>query len=310
MNISSVDLNLLTAFEALLEERNVTRAAKRVHLSQPAMSNALARLRVLFEDPLFKRVSRGITPTTRALELAGPVRGGLALLRAAFDERRVFNPAGSGRTFRLAMSDYSELRVLPGLMRRISSFSPHIQVLVRRTERVFFPPEDDLRSGAIDTAIGFFPEDSALNAGTRAMDLLTEENVCIFRRGNPLLRKRFGLREFASAGHVGIFYRFESRGLIDNILAGHGLRRRLQTATPHFLAAPFLVAESDLVAVVPAGLAMRARKSLPIEIRKVPFDLPPLRMRVLWHENVEEDPAHVWFIEQLRPRVEDGRGKR
>ncbi|HEV2690301.1 MAG TPA: LysR family transcriptional regulator [Bryobacteraceae bacterium] len=300
MNISSVNLNLLVAFEALLEERNVSRAAKRAGISQPAMSNALSRLRAMFGDPLFNRVARGVTPTARALELAAPVRAGLAHLRGVFEERPSFEPAASTRSFRLAMTDYSEWRVMPSLLERMGRLSPHSQVLIRRLDRIFIAPEADLRAGTFDAAIGFFPEDSSLDPGTRSCDLFTEENVCILRRGHPLLCKRFTLRQFASASHVAIFYRAESRGLIDNILAGHGLRRRLQAATPHFLTAPFLVAKSDLIAVVPAGLAAHFRKSLSLEVRKVPLLLPPFRMRLLWHEHAEDDPAHKWLRSTLR----------
>lgn len=297
MNISSVNLNLLVAFEALLEERSVSRAAKRAGLSQPAMSNALSRLRATFNDPLFNRTARGITPTARALELAGPIRAGLSTLRSAFEERPSFDPAVSTRTFRIVMTDYAEVRLLPTRLDRVA---PHLQISIRRLDRLFIAPEADLRAGTFDAAIGFFPEDSSLDPGTHSCDLFTEENVCILRRGNPLLKRRFTLREFAAAGHVAVFYRLDSRGLIDNILAGHGLRRRLLAPTPHFLTVPFLVAQSDLIAVVPAGLAAQFRKHLPLEVRKVPLLLPPFRMRLLWHEHAEDDPGHAWLRSQLR----------
>jgi DNA-binding transcriptional LysR family regulator len=300
MNISSINLNLLVAFEALLEERNVTRAAKRAGLTQPAMSNALARLRTLFGDPLFKRTARGITPTARALELAAPVRTGLAHLRGAFEERSRFDPATSTRTFRLAMSDYAEWSVLPVLLERLRHSSPHMQIRVCRHDRIFTPPEAELRAGTFDAAIGYFPEDSALNPGIHSCDLFTEELVCIVRRGNPLLRKPLTLRKFASAGHVAVFYDDDSRGFIDNIMAGYGLRRRVQVATPHFLAVPFMIAKSDLIALATPTLAANVQKFLPLEIRPVPLRLPPFRMRLLWHEHAEDDPAHKWLRGELR----------
>lgn len=294
-----MNLNLLLAFEALLEERSVSRAAARIGLSQPAMSNALARLRAVFADPLFTRTARGMTPTARALELAGPVRGGLAQLRGALAARPRFDPAVSTRSFRLAMTDYAELLLLGPLLRRIQRSAPELQILVRRPERIFIPPEAELRAGTFDAAIGFFPEASALEPGTYSRDLFVEENVCLARRGHPLMRRRFTLRQFASARHVAVFYRADSRGLIDNILAGHGLRRRLQAATPHFLTVPYVVAESDLIAVVPAGLAARFRKKLPLEVRKLPLRLPPFHLRLLWHEHTAEDPAHEWLRSEI-----------
>jgi len=309
VNIASVNLNLLVAFEALLEERSVSRAAKRAGLSQPAMSNALARLRATFGDALFQRTARGIAPTARALEIAPAARAGLAQLRSIFEERPSFDPTASTRSFRLAMTDYAELRVLPELLRRMERASPHLQILVRRVERIFIAPESELRAGTFDAAIGFFPEESGLDPGTRSSDLFIEENVCIVRRGNPLLGKPLTLRAFASAGHAAVFYRADSRGLIDNLLAGHGLRRRLQAATPHFLTVPFLVAKSDLIAVVPAGLAGQFRKVLPLEVRKLPLRLPPFRMRLLWHEHVEEDPGHRWLRTLLAQSFHAGSGR-
>lgn len=298
MNISSINLNLLVAFEALLDERNVSRAAKRAGLSQPAMSNALARLRVLFKDPLFNRVARGITPTPRALELAAPVRAGLKQLRSAFEVHPSFDPAVSTRSFRLAMTDYYELLALPALMKRLGHVAPHIRLLVNRADHIFIPPEADLREGRFDAAIGFFPEANALDPATRSCDLFTEENVCIIRRGNPLLEKRFTLRRFTEAGHA-VLFRDEGRGFIDTLLMGHGLRRKVHVATPQFLTLPFIVAQSDLIAVVPTRLAAYFRKTLPLEIRKVPLLLPTFRVRLLWHEHAEDDPAHKWLRAEI-----------
>lgn len=299
MNITAVNLNLLVAFEALLEEQSVSRAATRIGLSQPALSNALARLRDIFGDPLFQRTSRGMKATARALELAGPVRSGLSQLRSALTERPRFDPAASARSFRIAMTDYAELVLLPPLIRSVACVAPSVRIVVRRAERLFVPPEAELRSGSFDAAIGFFPDAKALDPRTRSRDLFEEENVCIARKGHPLTRKRFTLREFAAAGQVGVFYRDDTVGLIDNILAGHGLRRRLQAATPHFLSAVSIVAQSDLIAVVPAGLAARFRKPLGLEIRKAPIRLPTFCMRLLWYEHNTEDPAQQWLRSEI-----------
>lgn len=300
MNIASVNLNLLLAFEALFEERSVSAAAVRIGLSQPAMSNALSRLRSLFSDRLFVRTQRGMTPTPRALELAGPVRAGLAQLRGALAERTTFDAATSTRSFRIALTDYAELLLLGPLLRVLQKAAPGVQILVRRLERIFLAPEDSLRDGTLDLAVGFFPEESALEPGTRSQELFAEGNVCMGRRGHPLFARRFTLRQFASAKHMAIFYRPDARGFIDDILAGHGLRRRLQAATPHFLALPYAVASSDLLAVVPAGLAARFRKILPIETRKVPLRMPQFHMRLLWHERNTSDPAHQWLRSEIR----------
>ncbi len=301
MNISSVDLNLLVAFEALVEERHVTRAAARIGLSQPAMSNALARLRALFGDPLFTRGARGMTPTRRAMQLAGPVRAGLVQLRAAFAGPPAFDPAASARAFRLAMSDYAEMAVLAPALARVRAAAPGVQVIVRRLERIFVPPEAELRAGEFDAAVGFFPDASVLEAGTRSRDLFEEPNVCIARRGHAILRGRLTAARFAAAPQIGVFYRADTRGLVDSVLAAHGLSRRLQATTPHFLGVPHLVAASDLIATVPLGLAQRFRRSLAIEVRKLPIALPPFHMRLLWHAHNDDDPAQAWLRSMLTP---------
>jgi DNA-binding transcriptional LysR family regulator len=303
MNIAAMNLNLLLAFEALLDEQNVSRAAARVGLSQPAMSNALSRLRKIFGDPLFQRTSRGVKATPRALDLAIPVRNGLSQLRAALEKPPQFDPANSSRIFRIAMTDYAEFVLLGSLLRSVSRAAPSVQIVVRRADRIFVPPEDLLRMGRFDAAIGFFPEANALQPRTQSLELFAEENVCIGRERHPLMRKRFGIGEFTAAGHVGVFYSDDTVGLIDSILAGHGLRRRLQATTPHFLSAVAVVANSDLIAVVPAGLARRFQPQLKLEIRKLPILLPTFHMRLLWHQHVSEDPAHQWLRSEIARSV-------
>ena len=201
----------------------------------------------------------------------------------------------STRSFRLATTDYSEWLLLGPLLRRLQRCAPGVQVLVRRLERLFLAPEENLRNGTFDAALGFFQDARALEPGSHSLDLFEEDNVCIARRGNPLLRKRLTAQHFAAAPQIGVFYRFDSRGLIDNILAGKGLRRRLQATTPHFLSAPYVVAYSDLIACVPAGLARRFRKVLPLQIRRLPIAMPAFRLRLAWHEQTNDDPAQHWF---------------
>lgn len=300
MNIASVNLNFLLAFEALLEERNVGRAAARIGLSQPAMSNTLRKLRGLFDDVLFTRTRQGMLPTTRALELASPIRDGLGQLRIAMSQSTSFDAALSERSFNLGMTDYAELRVLGPLLGRVVSAAPRMQLCVRRTERIFLAPEDLLRTGAIDLAIGFFPGPNGLDRSLESCDLFTESNLCIGRKGNRLMsRQPFTLQRFAEAGHVGIFYGTERRGLVDDLLAPLGLKRRLTARTPHFLVAPYIVANSDLIAVVPSGLAKYFGRSLPLSIRKVPLRMPPFCMRMLWHKRTIEDPANSWLRAQV-----------
>lgn len=296
MNIAATDLNLLVAFDALLEERSVTRAARRVGLSQPAMSAALARLRGLFEDRLFERTSRGIEPTQRAMELAVPVRAGLMQLRRALEGDASFEAGRSERTFRLAMTDYAEWLLLGPLMAALGREAPGVQLQVRRLERLFAAPEGDLRSGAVDLAVGFFPDARTLQEGTLEESLFEERNVVIARRGGM---GRMTLEAFAAARHAAIIYRPEPWGLIDQELAARGKRRVLRLAAPHFLTVLEAVAGSDLIAVVPERLARRFRSSLRLDVRPVPFPMPVFHTRMAWHQQTSDDPAQRWLRGQV-----------
>ena len=296
MNIAAADLNLLVAFDALLEERSVTRAARRIGLSQPAMSAALARLRALLEDPLFLRTGRGIEPTARALELAGPVRAGLEQLRRALEGEAAFEPGTSERAFRLAMTDYAEWLLLGPLMGALGREAPGVQLQLRRLDRLFSVPEGDLRSGAIDLAVGFFGDARTLQEGTLEQSLFEEQERRRIRKGRG---GRLSLEAFAAARHAAIIYRPEPWGLIDQELAARGKRRRLRLAAPHFLTVIEAVAASDLIAVVPERLARRFRKALRLDVRPVPFPMPAFHTRMAWHQQASDDPAHRWLREQV-----------
>ena len=294
MNISAVDLNLLVTFEALLEERSVTRAAARVGLSQPAMSSALGRLRSLFDDALFVRAGRGLEPTPRALELAGPVRAGLDQLRRAFEGGAVFSPSTSTRTFRLAMTDYAEWLLLAPLMKRLHM---GVRIHVRRLDRLFQPPDAELRSGAIDLAIGFFGDARTMQEGSIAETLLEEENVVISSR---LRKGTMTLDAFTAARHAAIIYRPEPWGLVDQELAALGRRRNLVLSVPHFQTVLETVAASDLLACVPRRLAQHYRGLLGLRVAPVPFSMPPFHTRMVWHRHAADDPALQWLQAELR----------
>jgi DNA-binding transcriptional LysR family regulator len=300
VNIAAFDLNLLPLFEALFEERNVSRAAARVGLTQPALSNALRRMRDAIGDPLFERTARGMRPTAKAQQLAGSVRAALAHTRSALSGARGFDPATTQRTFRLAMNDYSEWRLEALIMERTCGESSGANLQVRRVDTLFSVPEAALRNGTLDTAIGFFPDIGRLREGTLSEILFEEDNVVVGRRGHPALRKRLTLARFAELDHAAVIYRSEPWGMIDQELASQGLRRRLRLATPHFLTAVKAVAESNLIACVPEGLARGFEHAFNLIIRPLPLPLPRFVTRMAWAREWQDDPAHVWLRRQIR----------
>jgi DNA-binding transcriptional LysR family regulator len=279
----------------LMDERNVTRAAKRVGLSQPAMSNALTRLRRTFDDALLVRTPKGMAPTPAAHALIEPVRSALSQLRAILQEKPGFDPAATRHAFHVLANDYAEVILLAPLARRVRSAAPGVSIRVHRPANVFLPPPATSLAGSFDLAIGFFPDTLALDAEVRSDVLFEEENVCITSARHPSIRGKLSIRQYASAAHAAVFYKSEGPGIIDTLLAQKGLTRSTVMQVPHFCSVPFLVASSDLIATVPKRLALRFSKALNLQILPVPFAIPPFRLTLLWHQRLDSDPAQSWM---------------
>jgi len=299
MNLQSFDLNLLLAFEALMIERNVTRAAKRIGLSQPAMSNALSRLRRTFDDPLLVRTPEGMAPTANAHSLIVPIRAALAQLRAALEEKPSFDPAASKRTFHLSTSDHVEIVLIAPLVAKLLAKANRVSLRLARPRSLFQPPTPQALADSLDLAIGFFPDVMALDASIHSEVLWEERSVVLARKNHPRIKDRLTLRQFAAEDHSAVFYKTEGQGFIDTLLEQKGLARRAAVIVPHFASIPFVVAESDLIATVPELTAARFAKHLKLQVLPVPIAIPPFRMTMLWHERMEADLAHTWLRELI-----------
>ena len=294
MNISGINLNLLPIFDALMIERSVTRAAARVGLSQPALSNALARLRGHFSDRLFVKARKAMVPTPRALELAPDIQDALTRARSAF-QRPAFRPETCVRTFRVATTDEVELALLPTLIQRLSAVAPGVSISCTRLQGILRVPEVDLHSGALDGAIGLFPHPISVESGRFASELYRARYVCLARVGHTLLKSRLTLKQFCKLEHVVTYYPGEGPGLIDRLLASKGYKRNIKLSLPHFLPVPFVVAGSDLIATVPAVVAKALCEVLQLRCFKCPVAIPPLTVSLVWHARTHEDAAHKWF---------------
>jgi DNA-binding transcriptional LysR family regulator len=301
VNINGIDLNLLLAFESLLDERHVSRAAKRVGLSQPAFSNALARLRARLADPLFVRTSQGMMPTPRAERLAGPIRSALAQLRQAFEAPQTFDPSASAQRFRVGLSDDVELRLVPLFARSI--FSGDLQMQTRRLEFLFTVPEVDLRNGTLDLALGYFPDARHLSPNFVMETLSEEKNVVIARRGHSMWKRKLTLERFTRLDHAAVIYRNQPWGLIDNELAARGLRRRLRLGLPHCLSVLHAVASSDLVACIQESVVKSFGRGLDLRSCAEPLGLPPFALRMVWHRQRNDDPAQLWLRKLIVARL-------
>ena len=295
MNLQSFDLNLLLAFESLMIERNVTRAAKRIGLSQPALSNALSRLRRTFDDPLLVRTPEGMSPTAAAHSLIVPVRAALAHLRAALEEKPAFDPTASKRTFHLSASDHVEIALIAPLVTRLLEKATRVGLRLTRPRSLFQPPAAQVLADSIDLAIGFFPDVTGLDASIHSEVLWEEQSVVLARKAHPRIKGKLTLRQFASEHHAAVFYKTEGQGFIDALLEQKGLARRAAVIVPHFATVPFVVAASDLIATVPDRSADVFARQLKLQVLPVPISIPPFRMTMLWHERMEADLAHAWL---------------
>ena len=289
-----LDLNLLQTLEALLSERNVTRAAARLSTSQPALSAQLARLRRMFGDPLFIPSSRGMTPTPRALEiepLLGPL---MASLRAIVHPQR-FDPATSAATISLAATDTTQFLLAP-MLAELHEMAPHVRVAGRQVQRLTKPELGRLfGTGQLDIVIGdayFFPDD------LRVREVSTENFVCVMRRDHPFRKRVLTVDHFCAFKHVFISpLGGDFAGDVDAGLAALGKKRQVVASVPSALVAVRILETSDFVAVFLESLARREAHLL--KRYPLPFEIARLKLAMAWHERTHLDPAHQWFRERI-----------
>ena len=291
MDIGGFDLNLLKAFDALYAERHVTRAGLRIGLSQSAMSGTLTRLRELFEDELFVRTPSGMQPTPRADDLAGPVSDALRLVRGVLHSGG-FDPATADHAFTIAMTDYAAFVLLPPLLARLSVEAPRIDVRVcgmfGRSEAV-----ELLDSGEANLAIGFPVEASAR---ILMRPLLEEGFACVARRGHPAFADGASLEAFAAAPHLLVSPEGDRTGIVDHKLAALGFERRVVLSLPQFVVAPFVIAETDLVATLASRVARRfAATGVGIAVHEPPIELPYWPLAMMWHRRADAHAATLWL---------------
>jgi len=298
MKLESLDLNLLLVFDALATERSVTQAAAKIGLSQPALSNALARLRALFRDPLFERSAGQMQPTPRARQLLVPFSEAISKMREALEPQAAFRPDASDREFLIATNDYVDSLLVPRVVQRLQRDAPSIALRTVRTDYLFLPPVERLQSGEIDLALGFFGETPRPNPGLLNRRLLTGRLVCILSTTHPRAGRQLSLRTFVETPHVRVMYPgTERQGSIDTILHSRGLSRRIAVTVPHYLTIPAIVAKSNLLGVVPEAMARRAARSLRLKIFDPPIALPDITIMMIWNERAQFDHAHRWFRE-------------
>ncbi len=289
----ALDLNLLRVFDVLMQERKVVAAARRLGLTAPAVSNALARLRRATSDPLFTRTARGMEPTPHALAMAPTVSQALAALEQSLARPAAFDPQRSERRFRVAMTDIGEVVFLPTLMRALQEQAPGLGLSTLRNTSVDL--RDQMARGAVDLAVGWLPD---LDAGFHQRRLFEQRYVCIMAADHPLARGRLTLERFRQARHALVVAEGTGHERADRFMRQQGLRRLMPLELPHFMAVPWIAAETDLIVTVPERLAQKAvgpRGVAGLVVRQVPMALPRFEVNLFWHQRQHEDPGHRWL---------------
>ncbi|MBN9428348.1 MAG: LysR family transcriptional regulator [Burkholderiales bacterium] len=294
--IAGMDLNLLRIFDAIMAERNVTRAANSLHMTQPAVSNALNRLRYELDDPLFIKTHNGVSPTQKSQLIWPVIRDALARINGVL-RKNEFDPSTSQAEFRVAMSEYLTGQSLRSLLLAQTNIAPGVRIHLR--PYTSDTATQQLERGEIDLAAGVY---TGLIPSLRATPIDTLRFVLVMKRGHPLLQKpTLSMDDFLGAKHlsVNIFGTSEAPPIVDKELAAAGLRRNTFLTINHFVLVPEILAESDLVSVLPLGVARNSAYNDFLEIVEPPFKFQERVLSLIWHERTDSMHSHEWLRNEV-----------
>ncbi|MEZ2720623.1 LysR family transcriptional regulator [Paenalcaligenes hominis] len=289
MRLRDLDLNLLIIFHQIAVDKSVSGAAENLGLSQPAVSNALKRLRKTFSDDLFVRTSQGMQPTPYATLLIGPIAQTIDLLNTAINQQDSFDPLKSKKCFFVTMTDIGDIYFLPRLVDILLKRYPGISV---KTLRSHTDLATNLAEGKVDLAIGLHPE---LQAGFYQRRLFHHRYVCLCRKDHPLSKQPMTRESFCSYGHIKITSPSTGHGEIDAIMQHAGLDRDIRLEIPHFIAVAHILQSTDLIATVPERFANSCLGPFDLISLPLPIDLPEIAINLFWHSKYHRDTANKWF---------------
>ncbi|TFW31509.1 LysR family transcriptional regulator [Duganella callida] len=299
MHISRIDLNLFAVFDAIYAESGITRASRKLNLTQPAVSHALNRLRQLFGDPLFERQGHAMIPTPLARSMIGQVRQSLRGFELTLNGAASFDATTSERHFSLGLRDVLEASVLPPLMAALTAQAPLATLNVAQVSRRGL--ESELAAGTVDAAIDIL---LPLSNDIRRVALGGDRTVVLVRHGHPSVKKgRLDLDTYLALEHIQTSSRRRGPGLEDMELSRQGLQRRIRLRSQHYYAACHVVAQTDLALTMPERLALILNQHFKHQLLPFPLQLPALDIYLYWHANVDTDPANAWLRTQIRGQV-------
>jgi len=289
-DLATLDLNLLRVFDAVARERHVTRAANRLHLSQPAVSNALARLRAALNDELFLRRPGGVEPTELALALAGPVAEVLDRLRDTLAVHAPFDPGTTDRVFVIALSEYAEAVLAPMLLERMAREAPGALLAIRHADRTNW--QDLVERGEAELALGMLPEPPAIYTRIR---LLPEAFMTLMRQGHPLAKGVLNEDRLITFPHLLHSPNGSRDGALDVALATRGKKRRLGAVVAHLSAVPEILKRTDMVMTLSSRLARVIAEDHGLALRESPVEIRHTRLSMIFHRRFESDAGHAWL---------------
>ncbi|MBS0554681.1 MAG: LysR family transcriptional regulator [Proteobacteria bacterium] len=290
----SLDTRLLQIFDEIYKTRSVSRAAEQLGLGQPVVSIALGKLRQHFGDPLFVRTSSGMDPTPLGEELVRPIRNAIDALQAALGYRTAFDPRTVQRMFRIAMTDISQIVLLPGLWTRLHQLAPGVTVDVANLS---LETAHMLESGEVDLALGFMPQ---LDAGFYQHTLFAQRYVCLASVDHPRIQGELTLERFQAEEHAMVISSGTGHGYLERELARQGVTRKVVLRVPNFLGVAFVVEHTDLVVTIPARLGEMLSQHGRFRIYPTPFALPGYTVKQFWHERFHHDPGNRWLRGLIR----------
>lgn len=294
MNLHQYDLNLLVIFDAIFKERHLTKAGEKLNMSQPAMSQALGRLRDLFNDPLFVRSGNEMVPTAQAKQIAPQVRQVLFLTEQAFTDRGAFDPSTSTRTFKLAMSDYTEMVVMPRLFKRLQTVAPNIRIESKHLS--FNDYQAALDYNYLDLILACQLE---FGANVYQQSLFQDKEVVVARADSPALKETLTLERYASYKHAQFQWFFDAN-VIDYELQRQNLTRRVVLEVQHEMVLPLILKDNEVLVNMPERMANVFKELLPLEILDVPLPMIRYQFQQFWHERSHNDPAHQWLRAEIK----------
>ncbi len=294
-DLRNVDLNLLVAFEVLMQTRSVTKAAERLRVGQPSASYSLKRLRDLFSDPLFVRTASGMAPTPRALALDGPVRSILASIETTLNSAPAFDPLHERRIFRVGAIDYAQSVIANPLLAELRRKAPACKLILSATDCDIAGRA--LERGEIDVALGAFPN---LVSASHQDVLYRERYECVFDAAACKISSPITMSQWLALPHVIMSTRGDYSGPIDDVLRRSGQQREVAVSTPNFLAIPYLLKEKRLVAALPSRLARMCRVHLGLTTCALPIEVAEFDVMMVWNARTGTEPGAVWLRDQIK----------